>query len=132
VAEPQWLDLDVILDMHRRNLIRYGGGSGLRDQGLLESALARPKWLHEYDTGADLHRLAAAYAFGIVKNHPFIDGNKRLGFVSAYTFLRFNGWYVTADERDTLRALLALASGNLTEAEFAAWLKQNSEATPTV
>jgi death on curing protein len=127
VAEPEWLDLDVVLEIHEKNLIRFGGATGLRDLGLLHSALARPQWLYEFDTQADLHRFAAAYAFGIVKNHPFVDGNKRVGFLSAYTFLRFNGWYVTATERDAVRAVLALAASDMSEADFAAWLRGNSE-----
>jgi len=70
VREPEWLELDLVLEIHRLNLLRYGGASGIRDLGLLQSALARPQWLHEFDAAADLHRLAASYANGIVRNHP--------------------------------------------------------------
>ncbi len=132
MPEPEWLDLDIVLKIHQRNLIRFGGASGLRDSGLLDSALARSQWLYEFDAEADLHRFAAAYAFGIVKNHPFVDGNKRVGYLSAYTFLRYNRWYVTATERETVRAMLALASGGMSEADFAAWLREHSESVEPV
>jgi death on curing protein len=128
VGEPVWLDLDIILEIHQMNLSRYGGASGLRDLGLLESAVNRPRWSHEFDTEADLHQFAAAYAFGIVKNHPSVDGNKRLGYVSACTFLRFNGWHVAASQADAVRVVLALASGELSEDQMAGWLRENSEA----
>jgi death-on-curing protein len=127
VSEPVWLDIDVIREIHQVNLNRFGGAPGLRDLGLLESALYRPQWLHEFDSEADLHQFAAAYAFGIVKNHPFVDGNKRLGYVSACTFLRYNGWHVGARQADAVRAVLALAASEMSEAEFAAWLRGNSE-----
>jgi death-on-curing protein len=130
VREPEWLELDLVLEIQRLNLLRYGGASGIRDLGLLQSALARPQWLHEFDATADLHRLAASYANGIVRNHPFVDGNKRTGFISAYTFLRFNGWYLTATDPDAVRSMLALAAGTLTEEQFAAWLRHQSEAVP--
>lgn len=83
MPEPERLELDLVIEIHKRNIFRYGGALGLRDLGLLESALARPRWLHGFDNTADIHRLAASYAFGIVKNHPFVDGNKRLGLLSA-------------------------------------------------
>jgi death-on-curing protein len=130
VLEPTWLDLDIVLEIHRRDLGRHGGAAGLRDLGLLESAMARPQWLYEFNKEADLHDFAAAYAFGIVRNHPFIDGNKRLGYVAACTFLRFNGWHVAVRQGEAVRTVLELADGNLTEDELAVWLRQNSEATP--
>ena len=102
MPEPEWLDPDVVLEIHQKNLIRFGGASGLRDSDLLHSALARPQWLYEFVAEADLHRFAAAYAFGIIKNHPFVDGNKRAGFLCAYTFLRLNGWYLGARQADAV------------------------------
>jgi len=131
VPEPEWLEPDLVIEIHKRNLFRYGGAPGVRDLALLLSALARPQWLYRFDSATDLHRLAASYAFGIVKNHPFVDGNKRMGFLSAYIFLRFNGWYLTASERDAVRSMLALADGTLNEEEFAAWLRSQSEAVPS-
>jgi death on curing protein len=97
---------------------------------LLDSALARFRWLYGFDPTADLHRLAAAYAFGIAKNHPFVDGNKRAAFVCAYVFLRFHGWHIIATQSGVERAMLELAGGDLTEDQLAAWLRSNSEATP--
>jgi death-on-curing protein len=82
--------------------------------------LARPKWVHEFDAGADLHRFAATYAFGIAKNHPFVDGNKRAAFECAYAFLRFHGWHIMAAQEEVVRVMLALASGQLSEEHFAA------------
>jgi death on curing protein len=127
VPEPVWLDLDVVLAIHHNMLTRFGGGSGLRDLGLLESALARPKWLYEFDPAANPHRLAAACAFGIAKNHPFVDGNKRVAFICAYVFLRFHGWHIIATQREVEHAMLALADGSLNEVELAAWLEEKSE-----
>jgi death-on-curing protein len=107
--------MDDVLAIHHDSLTRFGGGSGLRDHGLLDSALARPRWLYGFDPTADLHRLAAAYAFGIAKNHPFVDGNKRAAFVCAYVFLRFHGWHIIATQSGVERAMLELAGGDLTE-----------------
>jgi death on curing protein len=128
MVEPVWLDLETVLTIHELILNEFGGMPGVRDLGLLESALARAQWLCEFDSEADLHRFGAAYAFGIAKNHPFVDGNKRVGYLSAYTFLRFNGWHVAARQADAVRAMLALAGGSLSEADFAAWLRGHSEA----
>jgi death-on-curing protein len=129
VSEPVWLDLDIVVEIHQRQLARYGGASGLRDLGLLDSALARPKWLHEYGAESDLHGFAAAYGFGIIKNHPFVDGNKRVGFLTAYVFLRLNGWHIVADQHDVERVIQAVAGGDLSEDQFARWLKEISEPT---
>ena len=128
MPEPEWLDLDVVLEIQQQQLIRFGGSPGLRDMGLLQSALARPQWLYEFNPDADAHRFAAAYAYGIVKNHPFVDGNKRLGFLAAYVFLRLNGWHLAATQADIVRVMVALANGKLDEAEFAGWLRQKCEA----
>lgn len=100
---------------------------GLRDQGLLASALARPQHQAAYGKPS-VFDLAAAYAFGIVRNHPFVDGNKRTGFLAAYTFLRVNGWQLQAPEVAAASIVLALAEGTLGEAEFSAWLEVNSAA----
>jgi death on curing protein len=127
VPEPEWLDLEVVLEIHHKLLVRFGGASGLRDPGLLDSALARPKWLYEFDRAADLHRFASSYAFGIAKNHPFVDGNKRVAFECAYAFLRFHGWHIIATEADVVRVMLALAAGELSEDQMAGWLRENSE-----
>ena len=115
MKEPSWVLRAVVEAVHDAQLAEHGGASGVRDAGLLESALARPANL-----------LAAAYAFGIVRNHPFVDGNKRAAFLAAYVFLRLNGRDLVADEISATTAVLALASGEMTEADFAAWLSDNS------
>ena len=120
------LHLESILTIHDAQLLSHGGREGLRDAGLLESALARPQNLSAYQD-PDLFSLAAAYAFGIVSNHPFIDGNKRTGFLAAYTFLFINGWRLGATEADAYIAVISLTQKEMTEAGFAAWLRDNSK-----
>ena len=105
----------------------HGGSSGIRDEGLLDSALGKPQNQFAYGT-PNLFDLAASYAFGLVKNHPFIDGNKRTGFVTAILLLQLNGWRFTADEADAAIRTLALAAGDMTESAYAAWLETNSHA----
>ena len=119
---PTWLTRAVIVATHQELLARFGGLSGVRDEGLLASALARPEHRYAYETPS-LFDLAAAYAYGIVKNHPFIDGNKRIGFMAAYIFLQVNGQTFTASEEDVVASTLALAAGECTEAEYAVWLE---------
>ncbi len=125
MTEPEWLLREVVLAVHERLLAEFGGSAGVRDTGLLESALARPVNLHAYQSPT-LCELAASYAFGIVKNHPFIDGNKRSGFAAAVMFLELNGRRFTASDADATIRTLALAAGELIEAQFASWLEGNS------
>jgi death-on-curing protein len=120
--EPEWVSLEGILVIHDVQISRFGGCAGLRDRGLLESALARPQQIYCYSEDVRLTELAAAYAFGIIKNHAFIDGNKRTGFLAAYTFLGLNGWTIKAEQADVIAWGLGVASGGKTEREFAAWL----------
>ena len=124
MKEPLWLTKALVLALHDRLLSDFGGSAGLRDEGLLESALGKPKNLFAYGKPS-LCELAASYAFGIVRNHPFIDGNKRTGFVAAATFLDSNGWELTASEVDATLKTLALAASELTEAQYAVWLTEN-------
>jgi death-on-curing protein len=112
VTEPIWLRLEAILAAHDDQLAEHGGGVGVRDQGLLESALARPLNLNAYGEPS-LPRLAAAYAFGIARNHPFVDGNKRTALVAAELFLGLNGYDLTADDVGVVEVFLALATGEL-------------------
>lgn len=105
-------------------LAEHGGATGLRDEGLPGSALARPEHLHAYGE-TDLCRLAAAYAFGIIRNHPFVDGNKRSGLLAAYVFLRVNGVELIAGEVEATTCILSLASGETGEQDFAQWLRRN-------
>lgn len=121
MSTPTWLTRSLITSMHQELLARFGGLSGVRDEGLLESALARPEHHYAYEEPTHFE-LAAAYAHGIVKNHPFIDGNKRVGFMAAYTFLGAHGFEITAPEEEVVLQTLALAAGECSEAEYAAWL----------
>jgi death-on-curing protein len=125
VKEPQWVLRETALALQERLLAEFGGLGGLRDEGLLESALARPQQLFAYGKPS-LFDLAAAYAFGLVRNHPFLDGNKRIGFTTAVVFLELNGYRFAASEVDATIQTLALAAGELDEADYAAWLKANS------
>ncbi len=124
--DPIWIPKEVILPMHDKLLHRYGGSDGIRDEGLLESALSRPQQLFHYEQ-SNLFSIAASYAFGIIKNHPFIDGNKRTGFMSAYTFLAANGHRLIATEEDALRMTAGLAASVVSEQEYATWLAAMSE-----
>jgi death-on-curing protein len=116
----------VVLAMHGRLLAEHGGAPGVRDAAMLESVLARPRQLLAY-SDPDLCELAAAYAAGIVRNHPFVDGNKRTGFMTAFVFLARNGMRLVASEIDAAHIVTALAAGELDEATFAAWLRDGCE-----
>jgi death-on-curing protein len=125
VSEYNWLRQDVVIAIHERVLSDYGGQSGIRDPGLLDSALARPKQIMAYEE-TDCARLAAAYAAGIIRNHPFVDGNKRVGFMAAYVFLASNGHTLTATEPIATQAVISLAANEISEARFAQWLRENT------
>ncbi len=125
MLNPEWLDKAVVLAMHARQLAEHGGGDGVRDEGLLESALQRPVNKANYES-PDLFALAAAYAYGIARNHPFIDGNKRTALVASRTFLLINGSQITAAPEDRLRTFLGLASGTIGEDELADWFRKHS------
>lgn len=125
MKEPQWLLRETVLALQERLLAEFGGRSGIRDAGLLDSALARPQQLFAYGQPT-LFELAAAYAFGLIRNHPFVDGNKRIGFTAAILFLELNGRRFTASEAEAALKTLALASRELDEASYAAWLHERS------
>jgi len=125
VKEPQWVLREAALALQERLQAEFGGLSGLRDEGLFDSALARPRQLFAYGKPR-LFDLAAAYAFGLVRNHPFLDGNKRIGFTTAVVFLELNGYRFAASEVDATIQTLALAARELDEADYAAGLKANS------
>ncbi|WP_026872598.1 type II toxin-antitoxin system death-on-curing family toxin [Inquilinus limosus] len=120
--EPRWISRAVVLALHDEQLAEHGGASGLRDPGLLESALDRPRSLFAYGQ-PDLAALAAAHGFGLIRNHPFVDGNKRVAFVVAETFLALAGQEIAADDAECLSVWLSLAAGEVSEAELAAWLR---------
>jgi death-on-curing protein len=125
VKEPIWLDRADCVAIHELMLAQYGGASGLRSEALLESALGKPQNRFHYESSG-LAALAASYAAGIVLNHPFVDGNKRTGFMLAATFLEINGLQFTASEESVVEATVALAAGAMSEAGYADWLKANS------
>jgi death on curing protein len=124
-AQWRWVNADVVYAIHAEQLAVHGGAAGLRDLGLLDSALARPRNLAVYGN-PDAAALAAAYAFGIARNHPFIDGNKRTAFVVSVVFLECNDLRFYAEQADVVLTTLALAAGDLGEDEFADWLRQRS------
>ena len=126
MKEPHWLTRSECLLLHDMMLDQYGGCSGIRDAGLLESALARPQQLHHYGKPT-MPEMAAAYTAGIVKNHPFLDGNKRTGFMMGAGFLERNGYEFLASETEVVIRTLALAAGEMTEAAYADWLQANSK-----
>ena len=126
MQEPVWIRDDVVLAIHRRQLAEHGGGEGIRDRGLLESALARPKNLLSYSPDKpDLAALAAAYAWGLVRNHPFVDGNKRTAYVVCRTFLQVNGTDVDAPQEEKVITFLRLAEGRLAEEALASWIREH-------
>ncbi len=120
-----WFLESVVLAMHDEQVAEHGGVVGVRDANLLASAMARPQNLAAYGNPS-VFDLAAGYAFGIIKNHPFLDGNKRTGFLAAYAFLDLNGWELSAPETEAVMTVVDLAKGSIDEADFAQWLKKNS------
>jgi len=124
--EPKWLTVPLIKVIHAQAVTRFGGSHSVRDARLLESALDRPKNLYAYGDAPSLFELAAAYSVGIVKNHPFIDGNKRTGLLSARAFLFRNGYLFEPDEADEVRIMVAVADGSADESFLAGWLSDFS------
>jgi len=127
MSEPRWITKEQIIRMHAEQLAVFGGPAGLRDEGMLESALGRPqnKWAFgETDPAV----LAAAYAFGIARNHPFVDGNKRAAFLAVGLFLYLNGLRLQASQADATLTMLAVAAGDISEEAFAAWLREHAVA----
>ncbi|MDQ3220004.1 MAG: type II toxin-antitoxin system death-on-curing family toxin [Acidobacteriota bacterium] len=118
-----WIAYNSVLAMHKRQIAEHGGTNGLRDEGLLLSALARPENLEAYGENVDLAALAASYAFGIAKNHPFLDGNKRTALVVAVTFLNLNGYDFDASSEETYTMFLGLAEGSISEDDLAVWFR---------
>jgi len=120
-----WINRRALLLLHGESLVLHGGAPGMRDEGLLDSALARPENLAAYGQ-PDVFDCAAAYAFGLAKNHPFIDGNKRAAFLGAGMFLRLNGFRLTATQHEATLTMLALAASDITEAAYADWLRNHT------
>jgi death on curing protein len=127
----EWIKLEAVCAMHRRQIAEHGGTDGIRSKELLESALARPQNLYAYGEDVDIAAIAGSYAFGIAKNHPFLDGNKRTALVVSITFLNLNGYDVEASPTETYAMFLGLAEGSFSEDELARWFRQNLvEITP--
>lgn len=127
MSEIRWLGREFIFAAHRAQLNQHGGSDGLRDEGLLESALARPVNLAAYEEDASLQALAAAYLFGIAKNHPFVDGNKRVAYAAAESFLILNGLTVTASQLEKYEMVIGVASGHTQEVEIVAWFQMHAQ-----
>jgi death-on-curing protein len=124
MTEPEWLDVNIVLDVHAEQLALFGGADGIRDPGLLESALARP--INKFAYGeSNLAALAAAYAFGLARNHPFVDGNKRVAFGSMIVFLGLNGIDFDVAPEQATAMILGLAAGEVSEESLARWIRDN-------
>jgi death on curing protein len=126
--EPHWLGRLVVAEAHFRQIREHGGAYGLRDENALESALGRPQQRWHYQPNSPLSELAAAYAYGLARNHPFVDGNKRVALVVMVAFLERNGVELTATNPEALSVMLALAAGDVTEDDLAAWIDAHSRA----
>ena len=123
------LSVEIVCQIHAEAIASFGGSPGIRDMALLESAVAAPQaGFGGKSAYADLVEVAAAYLFFLCRNHPFVDGNKRTGFVAAELFLRLNGWALTADDASCVLTMLAVAAGDITEEAFAAWLREHAVA----
>jgi death on curing protein len=121
--EPEWITREMLDAMHADQIRQHGGSYGVRDDGLLESALMRPQNRWRYERESDLSALAASYAFGLAKNHGYVDGNKRIAFSAAYLFLALNGWEIETPEPGVVAVMVALASGETGEEGMADWLR---------
>jgi death-on-curing protein len=120
-----WIDPQALRFLHEASLAEFGGASGIRDITLFESALARPQNIFAYNSNADIATLAAAYGYGLAKNHAFIDGNKRVAFASVGVFLGINGYRLKTNDIDAIRVMLSVDSGDISEEEFAGWIRSS-------
>ncbi len=123
-GEPRWLSYTAVAAIHAAQIREHGGSPGTRDEGLIESALARPRQKWIYDPSVDIATLAAAYAFALAKNHGFVDGNKRAAFMAAYSFLGLNGYEFEAEEADVASTIERLAAGKFSELKLADWFRE--------
>lgn len=122
-GEPTWLSRPILEALHADQVLEHGGDPGLRDGGLLDSAINRPRQRWHYEPEADLATLAAAYAFGVARNHPFVDGNKRVALVAAYTFLALNDFELEGPEAEAVGMIVGLADGSIPEEDLASWIR---------
>ena len=125
MKEPIWLTRAILEAIHNDQIREHGGSPGIRDPSLLDSAIARPQNTWEYDANSDLAALAADYGFGIAKNHPFVDGNKRVAFIATNVFLLLNGHEIETSEPEVVNTILRLADGRLSRNKYAAWIREN-------
>lgn len=125
MKSPHWIDRLALLLLHQETLAEHGGLPGLRDEAALEAALARPKHVHAYESKPDLARLAAAYCFGLVRDHPFNDGNKRAGFLALGLFLLLNGKELRVEQAEAVEVIFRLAAGKMTEHSLSEWIREN-------
>jgi death-on-curing protein len=125
MKRPRWIDRLALLLLHEETLAEHGGMTGMRDDAALDAALARPKHVHAYEPTADLARLAAAYCFGLVRDHPFNDGNKRAGFLALGLFLSLNGYELQVDQAEAAETVLRLAAGQLSEKTLGEWIRNH-------
>lgn len=123
--EPRWLSRAIIEAIHTDQIRQHGGSFGIRDGALLESALGRPRNRWHYEPGVDMNKLGAAYGYGIAKNHPFIDGNKRAAFQAMYAFMGLNGWRIRASEDEVVSTMEGVAAGGIDETGLADWLREH-------
>ncbi len=130
MKEPIWIEEELVVTIHKRQISEHGGFDGIRDNGLLLSALSRPKHLYAYEE-VNIAQLSASYAYGIARNHPFLDGNKRTALVICRTFLRINDYDLKVTNEDKYITFLSLASGDITEEELAKWIEKNTVNTKT-
>jgi len=125
MKEIQFIELEIVLAIHEMQIAEYGGSDGIRDMGLLESALGKPQNLYAYEPASSIFELAASYAYGISKNHPFIDGNKRAALVTCDTFLKDNSYEIKAGDEETYKTFYLLAAGQVSERSLSRWLELN-------
>jgi len=125
MKRPRWIDRLALLLLHEETLAEHGGLTGLRDEAALDAALARPQHVHAYEPGADLARLAAAYCFGLVRGHPFSDGNKRAGFLALGLFLSLNGYELQVAQAEAAETILLVAAGQLSEESLSNWIRKH-------
>jgi death-on-curing protein len=125
-AKPRWISKKALLLLHESSLAEFGGARGIRDDGVLDSALARPLNTYAYKPKSTIADLAASYAYGLARNHPFVDGNKRIAFLSIGVFLAINRYKLAADQLDAIRTMFAVAAGDLDEHGLAVWIAKNS------
>ena len=126
MKEPRWLPAAAVLAIHEEHLAVFGGAAGVRDQGLLDTEVTRPRQVYHRAAELSVPRLGASLGFGLARNHPFVDGNNRVAFLVAYTFLIENGYEFTASEAEVVAVMLELASGSWKEPDFTFWIESNS------